>query len=189
MNKDELRAQMRRMRRALSGKEQREAAKAAAARIFALEAYQSARVVMAYAAAKGELSLDWILDDALTSGKTLALPRCEGEGVMRAYRVNGRDALQRGAYGILEPNAACPLVEPETIDLILVPGTAFDAHGGRLGQGGGYYDRYLGQTRAVRVGVSHDFALLDVVPTQAHDARMDAVVAPNHTIITREETT
>ena len=189
MNKDELRAQMRRMRRALSGEEQREAAKAAAARIFALEAYQSARVVMAYAAAKGELSLDWILDDALTSGKALALPRCEGEGVMRAYRVQTRARLKKGAYGIWEPDETCPPIEPDDMDLILVPGTAFDRQGGRLGQGGGYYDRYLAQTRAVRIGVCHDFALLDAVPTQAHDARMDGVVTPKHTIVTREETT
>ena len=55
--------------------------------------------------------------------------------------------------------------------------------------GGGYYDRYLVQTRAVRIGVCHDFALLDAVPTQTHDARMDGIVTPKHTIVTREETT
>ena len=79
--------------------------------------------------------------------------------------------------------------EPEEIDLIFVPGTAFDVRGHRIGQGGGYYDRYLNRTRAVRVGVCHDFALLDAVPTQTHDARMDGVVTPKHTIVTREETT
>ena len=75
------------------------------------------------------------------------------------------------------------------IDLILVPGTAFDVRGHRIGQGGGYYDRYLNRTRAVRVGVCHDFALLSAVPSEAHDVRMDIVVTPGRTVIIREETT
>ena len=136
-----------------------------------------------------ETLLDAVLRDALETGKTLALPRCEGEGVMRAYRVARPSDLRRGAYGIWEPDETCPPIEPDDMDLILVPGTAFDRQGDRLGQGGGYYDRYLAQTRAVRIGVCHDFALLDAVPTQTHDARMDGVVTPKHTIVTREETT
>lgn len=188
MNKDELRAQMRRMRRALSREAQQEAAEAVFARILALEAYQKARTVMAYAAARGELPLDAVLRDALAAGKTLALPRCEGEGVMCARRVTALDQLKTGAFGILEPDEACSIVGPEHMDLIFVPGTAFDTDGGRLGQGGGYYDRYLEKTRAVRVGVCHDFALLDAVPCEAHDARMEIVVTPNRTVI-REETT
>ena len=173
MNKGELRARMRQARRALSEAAQQEAAQAAAARILSLEAYRQAPV----------------LRDALETGKTLALPRCEGEGVMRAYRVARPSDLRRGAYGIWEPDETCPPIEPDDMDLILVPGTAFDRQGDRLGQGGGYYDRYLAQTRAVRIGVCHDFALLDAVPTQTHDARMDGVVTPKHTIVTREETT
>ena len=166
MNKGELRARMRQARRALSEAAQREAAQAAAARILSLEAYRQARVVMAYMAVRGELALDAVLRDALETGKTLALPRCEGEGVMRAYRVARPSDLRRGAYGIWEPDETCPPIEPDDMDLILVPGTAFDRQGDRLGQGGGYYDRYLAQTRAVRIGVCHDFALLDAVPTQ-----------------------
>ena len=189
MTKDELRGQMRRMRRALSEEAQREAAETVFARIAALDAYRSARVVMAYAAARGELRLDAVLRDALAAGKTLALPRCAQAGVMHAYRVETLGQLRRGAYGIWEPIETCPRVEPETLDLILVPGTAFDICGHRLGQGGGYYDRYLNGTRAVRVGVCHDFALLDAVPNETHDARMDIVVTPSRMIITQEETT
>ena len=122
-------------------------------------------------------------------GKTLVLPRCAGEGVMHGHRVDAPDRLVKGAYGILEPGADCPRVEPAEIDLILVPGTAFDVRGHRIGQGGGYYARYLNRTRAVRVGVCHDFALLSAVPSEAHDARMDIVVTPGRTVIIREETT
>ena len=108
---------------------------------------------------------------------------------MDAFIVTEKRQLMQGAYGIWEPDETCPPIEPDDMDLILVPGAAFDRQGDRLGQGGGYSDRSLAQTRAVRIGVCHDFALLDAVPTQTHDARMDGVVTPKHTIVTREETT
>ena len=145
--------------------------------------------INAYAAARGELPLGRVFADALAAGKTLVLPRCAGEGVMHGHRVDAPDRLVKGAYGILEPGADCLRVEPAEIDLIFVPGTAFDVRGHRIGQGGGYYDRYLNRTRAVRVGVCHDFALLSAVPSEAHDARMDIVVTPGRTVIIREETT
>ena len=56
-----------------------------------------------------------------------------------------------------------------------------------IGQGGGYYDRFLPATRALRVGVCHDFALLDEIPSEPHDARMDVIVTPSRTIFTAEE--
>ena len=69
---------------------------------------------------------------------------------------------------------------------MLVPGTAFDVRGGRLGQGGGYYDRFLPRTRAYRIGVCHDFSLLERLPLQAHDQNMDAVVRPSGLIAAHE---
>ena len=185
MNEDErslLRARLRQARAARSAQEQARDARAVAARILALTAYREAHVVMAYAAARGEIALDAVMEDALLRGKTLALPLCTGPGQMQARRVTALSRLTPGRYGIAEPDADCPQVAPETIDLILVPGVAFDARGGRLGQGGGYYDRFLPGTRALRVGVCPDFALLDAVPMRAHDARMDGIVTPERTI-------
>lgn len=187
--KAELRARMRCMRRALSGEEQRRAADGVYARIMNLSSYRAAEVVMAYVAARGELSLQGVLEDVLNSGRVLALPRCGEKGAMDACRVTDMRRLRRGAYGIWEPDETCPLIPPEKIDLILIPGTAFDRAGGRIGQGGGYYDRYIQKTRAVRVGVCHGFALMNRVPTEDHDARMDAVVTPEETLIFRQEET
>ena len=71
------------------------------------------------------------------------------------------------------------------LDLILVPGTAFDRAGGRVGQGGGYYDRFLPGTQALRMGVCHHFALQSSVPMSTHDQSMDIIITPQETVIIR----
>ena len=182
MNKDELRHAMRARRRALSQEEQRRASLAVLERVRAFAPYREARSVMAYMACRGELDLSPVLLDALAQGKTLLLPRCEAPGIMTARRVTDLSQLAAGAYGLMEPAQCCAVFPPEEINLIFVPGTAFDALGGRLGQGGGYYDRFLPLSRALRVGVCPDFALLDAVPVHAHNARMDGIVTPERTI-------
>lgn len=141
---------------------------------------------MAYVAARGELSLEPLLVEILASGRALCLPRCEEAGRMSARRVTALSQLVPGAYGLLEPGEGCPETVPEEIDVVLVPGTAFDARGGRIGQGGGYYDRFLPRTHAYRIGVCHDFALLGSVPVLAHDQRMDAVVCPSGLTVVHE---
>ena len=178
MNKDELRHAMRARRRVLSQEEQRRASLAVLERVRAFAPYREARSVMAYMACRGELDLSPVIADALAQGKTLLLPRCEAPGIMTARRVTDLSQLVSGAYGLIEPAQCCAVFPPEEIDLILVPGTAFDASGGRLGQGGGYYDRFLARTKALRAGVCHDFALIACVPAQAHDMRMDCIFTP-----------
>lgn len=183
--KAEIRRQMRSMRRALSGEEQKRAADGVYAQIMRMESYRSARTVMAYAAVRGELSLERVTEHIRASGRRLALPRCGENGEMDACLVTERRQLRQGAYGIWEPDEGCPIVPPEEIDLMLIPGTAFDRAGGRIGQGGGYYDRYIIKTRAVRVGICHGFALVNRIPTEKHDVLMDAVVTPEETLIFR----
>lgn len=144
-----------------------------------LTVYRRARTVMAYAAARGELSVQAVMEDILATGRRLVLPRCEGPGVMTARRIRGANELCKGAYGLLEPMAACEVIAPQEIDLVLAPGIAFDRMGGRLGQGGGYYDRFLPQTKAYRLGICYDFALIEAVEGEAHDQKMDALATPS----------
>ena len=177
-----LRSRMRALRMARTPLEQERDARAAAARILALPAYRDARTVMAYVAVRGELSLAAVLEDVLSSGRTLALPLCVGPGVMQARAVSALSQLRPGRYGIPGPGANCPRIDPADIDLMLVPGVAFDARGGRVGQGGGYYDRFLPGMRALLVGVCPDCALLCDVPVRGHDVRMNAVITPSATL-------
>ena len=181
-DKATLRGEMRALRRALGDEEQALCAQAVFARLRGLDAYQNARCVMAYIAVRGELSLAPVIKDLLDRGCVLALPRCEAPGVMTARRITSLSQLTEGAYGLLEPDASCEILDPAKLDLILVPGTAFDDGGGRLGQGGGYYDRFLPETKALRVGICHGFALKAHVPADAHDQRMDMIITPEKTV-------
>jgi len=79
---------------------------------------------------------------------------------------------------MLEPAADLPVIDPATLDVVLVPGVAFDRQGGRLGFGGGYYDRLLPTTPALRIGVTYDECLCDALPCGEHDQRMDWIVTP-----------
>jgi 5-formyltetrahydrofolate cyclo-ligase len=94
--------------------------------------------------------------------------------------LHGHDGerLIRHRFGMLEPAPSLPQVDPSDLDLVLVPGVAFDRRGGRLGFGGGYYDRLLPMTTALRVGVTYDQTLVDRLPVQEHDQLVQWIVTP-----------
>ena len=173
-----IRSKMRVQRASLAMDEQVRASRSVCERVKRAEIYRRAGVVMAYAAVRGELCIDELMLDALMCGKTLLLPRCAAGGRMTAHRVSDISQLRPGMYGISEPPEEAETIEPQEIDLILVPGLAFGKSGERIGQGGGYYDRFLPASHAVLLGVCHDFALHDELVQHAHDVKMDAVVTP-----------
>ncbi|NLT12207.1 MAG: 5-formyltetrahydrofolate cyclo-ligase [Clostridiaceae bacterium] len=115
----------------------------------------------------------------------IALPTvCGQQLIFRAY--DPKIPLCRGSLGILEPSDSLREISPVEMDVVLVPGVAFDIHGHRLGRGKGYYDRYFNSippdSRPLLVGVCHDFQLIDYVPTQSGDFPMDIVVTPDRFI-------
>lgn len=112
------------------------------------------------------LEMEWMLQ------KNLLLPRLDGDR-LRFLRVGSAEDLEHGAYGIRQPRE--DLIEEEP-DLVLVPGLAFDALGGRLGRGKGFYDRFLEGRRAVRVGVALVEALVTRVAMESHDQAMHHLV-------------
>ena len=117
----------------------------------------------------------WCLDQ----GKRVALPRIVGKRHMEAFWVTDPAAdLESGSYGIREPRAGLPQASPEAIDLVVVPGSAFDRSGDRMGYGGGFYDTFLPrlQPRTPRVAVAFELQLVDDVPEEDHDLRIDVLV-------------
>lgn len=120
----------------------------------------------------------------LSQGKNVSVPCIEkltgGDRSMYAIQIKDfSDLNKRGSYGILEPGYnASDIVEPEKLDVVIVPGSVFDTAGNRLGYGGGFYDRFLAQTRQTckKIGVCYDFQVLENIPHEEHDIPMDIIV-------------
>lgn len=134
--------------------------------------FLAARTVMAYSAIAGEIDVTPVLEETLRRGKTLLLPRCQGD-TMTARRVTDLETLVPGPFGILEPGPKAEVFPPEEIDLILVPAMAYDKAGNRLGRGKGCYDRFLPRTKGKTIGVSA--VLLPSIPAEAHDVAVMAL--------------
>lgn len=133
---------------------------------------------MAYYSLPDEVNTHSLIDDLVSEGKTVLLPKVMGVDTMELRRYTGRDDLQEGVYHILEP-VGKPFTDYAAIDLILVPGLAFDAAGHRLGRGRGYYDRFLHSRvgfYCVKIGICFDFQKVDEVPIDAFDMPVDMVV-------------
>lgn len=139
---------------------------------------REAHTIVAYYSLADEVDTHRFIDELLAEGKTVYLPRVVSAEEMVLCRYTGADSLRQGAYGIMEPIGE-PMPADETIDVILVPGMAFDAQGHRLGRGKGYYDRFLGslsQPRPQLIGVCFDFQKVEIVPTEPCDVSVDVVI-------------
>lgn len=147
-------------------------------RLTGLPELRSAEVVLAFASFRSEVLTAHFIEWCLQQGKRVALPRIEGPRLIRAYQINDMEFhLEPRTYGISEPVPGLPEVRPEDIDAILMPGSAFDRSGGRLGYGGGYYDTFLQQApQAVRIAACFAAQIVDDVPMDEHDLRVDCLV-------------
>lgn len=147
-------------------------------KFLAMTIYHEAKVIMAYASTPDELQLDELFAACFADGKLLAIPLITGKGEMQAVEVPSFDALEVGAFNILTVKRELRrFIEPAQIDCVIVPGAAFDVSGGRLGLGGGYYDRFLPRAvNAMKIALAYDFQLVETLPIEPHDAKIDAVL-------------
>jgi 5-formyltetrahydrofolate cyclo-ligase len=144
--------------------------------------YSSATTILAYAALPSELNLDLLIQQAITDNKRICIPQIDwASKSMQPAQIRSLDEdLQTGRYGVRTPNEGCPVVEKDEIDLVFVPGLAFDFKGNRLGRGAGFYDRFIESftlsTRPELVGVCYQCQMIESVPTEPHDYPMDRVI-------------
>jgi len=171
-----MRREMATTRRSLSPERREAAREQIGRRILAMPEYEHASRVLAYVALEDEASLEDVLRDVLASGRGLLLPRMGGDGLV-FVAIRGLGTLRAGRFGVLEPDDG-PSEKLEVGDLALVPGVAFDRAGGRLGRGGGYYDRSLPRATSSPLvfGVGYADQLVDAVPMGRHDRRVDGIV-------------
>jgi 5-formyltetrahydrofolate cyclo-ligase len=135
---------------------------------------QNANTVLSYLAFRNELDLSSLFEQL--PGIQWVVPRVDGPRMI--LHICDLEQLVRHRFGMLEPHPDLPLIEPQALDLVLVPGVAFDRRGGRLGFGGGYYDHFLPHTDALRVGITYDETLVDTLPVYEHDQLMHWIITP-----------
>ena len=187
MNKSILKSQIRdtiRERRSKLSEEQiKEAADVLASNVSdcadkeLMKLISDAKCIALYKSVRGELSCDGVTEYLLSQGKSVCFPKVRGD-MLEFYTVTNNDTdFSIGAYGIPEPRIECEEVRPDDIDLIFVPAVAYTEDGSRLGQGGGYYDRFFNsipyEKRPVTVGVCYDFQIYTALPIESHDRPVD----------------
>lgn len=136
--------------------------------------WRGAATVLLYRSLPGEFSTVGLANGAWRQGKRVAMPRVAGPGVLALHEVRAWTDLRPGAFGVHEPSATLPVLEPEQVDLAVVPGVAWTRAGQRLGRGGGFYDRLIPRLR-LAWGVGFDAQVVEAVPMEAHDARVARV--------------
>ena len=150
-------------------------------RVLSLEAYRRAKLVHTYVSSKeNEVDTRALICTCLAHGKRVAVPVVmPGTKTLAHALIDGLDQLVVGPWGLAQPDPAAAIWLPAEarIDLIVVPGLAFDRRGYRIGWGGGYYDRFLAQVQAVKIGLCYDALVLDCIPGEPHDVPVDMVVA------------
>lgn len=151
--------------------------------VMALPEFAAAASVMIYLSTGDELRTDELAARVLQDRKLLIAPRVAPENRLVPLAVRSlSDDLESGYRGIREPRSSCLPVPLGEIDLLIVPGLAFDAHGRRLGRGGGYYDRLLAapELRAATVGLCFELQILPDIPALGHDQHVAIVVTEEH---------
>jgi len=184
MHKEELRRQIRQMKRQFTPQQLEELSLPVIQRLRSrLADYQ---VVFAYYSLPDEVCTRQLVDDLLAEGKTVFLPKVVSEEAMEWRTYTGRQDLQEGSFRIMEPaenhgdrslDSTLQRADQGTVAVILVPGMAFDAKGHRLGRGRGYYDRFLAAYPHIyKIGVCFDFQKVEEVPTDDFDIAVDEVI-------------
>jgi 5-formyltetrahydrofolate cyclo-ligase len=151
------------------------------ARLFDLPEFRSAQVVMFFASFRSEVDTETMIRRALRSGKRVILPKVAGKE-LTLYEIRDFDAdVETGAWGIPEPKPLVP-AKLEKIDLMIMPGAAFDEQGNRLGYGAGFYDKLLPAFKGATIALAFEAQILSNVPADPHDAPVKKIVTEKRVI-------
>jgi 5-formyltetrahydrofolate cyclo-ligase len=184
-SKTSLRQQVRARLRAMSPEQHRADSQQLCDRLFTLPVWKQARIVLLFAPLQNEPDIWPVISAALKEGKEVSLPKLDSTGFgYDACPINSLDDLSPGKFGILEPRDTTTVMALNRLDLLLVPGIAFDPRGGRLGRGKGFYDRLLAAVSGLKCGVAFDEQIVDTVPVGPMDVRLNCILTPTRWIET-----
>lgn len=149
-----------------------------------LEVFQHSLVIMYYYSIFNEVDTRYMIEKSLEGGKKVILPKIENisedEKMIVPYEIKNLDKdIIRGFYNIPEPDSTkCEQIELKKIDLVIIPGVAFDKKNERLGYGGGFYDKFLKLLRpdCTKIALAYDFQIINELISEDHDVKMDEII-------------
>jgi len=159
-------------------------------RLAALPECVNATRLLVYVSKGHEVDTHELIQRLLAVGKRVCVPRFDGaDRLYAASELKDFAAeLEEGKFGILEPRQeVVRRVSPDKLDALLVPGLAFDGNGNRIGHGMGFFDRLLREARGTKIALAYDFQVLNNVPADAHDVRVDVIVTEKRVVSCKRE--
>ncbi|SKA73609.1 5-formyltetrahydrofolate cyclo-ligase [Clostridium sp. USBA 49] len=151
--------------------------------------YKYSNTIFSFVSFKSEVDTHKIIKYALNDGKTIYVPKVKSkQKEMEIFKIEGFNDLKKGYFGILEPVEGCKTACRDNIDLILMPGLAFDKYGGRIGYGAGFYDRFLSSIKKDinKIALAYKFQVIDKVPEDKNDIRIDGIITEEDIILTNK---
>jgi 5-formyltetrahydrofolate cyclo-ligase len=146
-------------------------------KIAELPVYKKSNYIAFYFAKPGEVNLKSLIGKAFLEGKKVFLPKTHlQKKTLTFHQVFSFSELVPGPFNLLEPPYQNPEIDIKKLDLIFVPGVAFDIKKGRIGYGGGFYDRVLVKIKTFKIGVAFSFQIFEKLPLEAHDQRVDLII-------------
>lgn len=177
VSKKEIRKHILGLRKKLSQKEIEFNSRRITEKVVSHPEYLKAELVLCYMDAKGEVQTQDIIQDAWEKGKKVAVPRVTGSE-MYFYEITSFSQLEKGYFGILEPDESCPIVEPSTYrTVVMMPGVAFDEDCNRIGYGGGFYDKYFSKYPEVyKIALAHKIQMVPKIQAEEFDLKPDCII-------------
>ncbi len=143
--------------------------------------FKKAETIFIFASFGSEVDTHRIIEDLLSSGRSVCIPRIVGKHLMEAVRIGSLEELKPNKFGILEPVAG-EVIAPQGIDLVVVPGLAFDRRGYRIGYGGGFYDTFMSKIPGVdKIALAYDLQLIERIDNEDWDIRVDTLITESTT--------
>jgi 5-formyltetrahydrofolate cyclo-ligase len=145
--------------------------------LFSTDDYKKANVVMFYVDMRNEVMTKTAINKAIAEGKRVVVPRVKKGYGLLAIEIQSLEELSPGTFGVMEPPEKEEIVLKD-IDIVVVPGVAFDKNGYRIGYGAGYYDNFLPRLKsdAKKIAVAFELQLRESIPTESHDVKMDMII-------------
>jgi len=140
--------------------------------------YRHCKSIVIYVSRADEVKTTTIIQKALEDGKTIAVPKCMPTNLsMDFFEIKSLDDLEKGTYGILEPNTLCKKVDALNFQLCIVPAVCFDLEGFRIGFGKGYYDRFLEKFTGVKMGLTYSCLITKKLPRGRFDQKIEIIIS------------